>query len=303
MLGTGLRRSRTRRAGQRAGRTGHRDGGPRRDHHRRWRYRSTSPGQPATRSPRRTSGISATSAPRASARSPSRSATQTGAKRFRNRIRVRSFRPRDPLTYVVLSLGGAARGFELPKPAGGRSGRIARRSAAGASNSATITDVAQLPDQWFGYDAADLVVLNTGPGAAGFLRQAVRRDGLASDRKRRDALIEWVRRGGRLVVTVGENARRSAEWPALQRPASPSRWPAEPRVRDGSACTGVPANRARPARSAARSCAKDGTFPVANLSAKADRPARVLIPPPDRRGETRDIDRRSACLRARPRHR
>ncbi|MBI1917950.1 MAG: hypothetical protein HYS12_24920 [Planctomycetes bacterium] len=62
----------------------------------------------------------------------------------------------------------------------------------------------ELPDRWFGYAGVDVVVLSTGSGMAGRLldsRWAVQGA----------ALGEWVRRGGRLVVDLGKNARDAAE--------------------------------------------------------------------------------------------
>jgi hypothetical protein len=60
-----------------------------------------------------------------------------------------------------------------------------------------IEQVAQLPDRWYGYDAADVVVLTT--GSTNFIKN------LEADAERRQALVEWVRRGGRLVVSVGDS--------------------------------------------------------------------------------------------------
>jgi len=55
-----------------------------------------------------------------------------------------------------------------------------------------------LPDRWFGYDAADVVVLPTG-------NERFVRDLVEGDAARRDALAEWVARGGRLVISVAQN--------------------------------------------------------------------------------------------------
>jgi len=56
------------------------------------------------------------------------------------------------------------------------------------------TDVQRLPAEWFGYDAVDLMILTTDNNV--FL------DGLRSDRARLIAVADWVRRGGKLVVSV-----------------------------------------------------------------------------------------------------
>ena len=73
-----------------------------------------------------------------------------GGKALSDPFRLRSVRPRDPLTYVVLSLGAPPTGFDLPKQAG-----VAPDLAAGIRGGrvvlAAITEVAQLPDQWFGW--------------------------------------------------------------------------------------------------------------------------------------------------------
>jgi hypothetical protein len=66
-----------------------------------------------------------------------------------------------------------------------------------ARSFAVIEKVELLPDRWFGYDAVDLVVLCTSR------REFV--NALAQDKDRRDALHDWVRRGGKLVLSVGRN--------------------------------------------------------------------------------------------------
>jgi hypothetical protein len=55
-------------------------------------------------------------------------------------------------------------------------------------------DVARLPDRSFGYDAVDLVLLSAGDGK--------QLDRLLADKERVQALAGWVRRGGRLVVSL-----------------------------------------------------------------------------------------------------
>jgi hypothetical protein len=59
-------------------------------------------------------------------------------------------------------------------------------------------DVHTLPDRWFGYSGVDLVLLTT--GRVEFVRA------LRQERDhRKEALMEWVRRGGRLVISCGRN--------------------------------------------------------------------------------------------------
>lgn len=54
-----------------------------------------------------------------------------------------------------------------------------------------------LPTRWLGYDAVDVAVFCTS--------DAEFTSGLLNDSARREALLEWVRRGGRLVLCVGRN--------------------------------------------------------------------------------------------------
>jgi hypothetical protein len=63
---------------------------------------------------------------------------------------------------------------------------------------AYVDDVRQLPTRWFGFSAAELMVLTT--GTKKFVE-----DLKNDDKNRKEALAEWVRRGGRLVVSCGRN--------------------------------------------------------------------------------------------------
>jgi len=209
-----------------------------------------------------------------------------GGKLLSEPYRIRSLRPRDPLTYVVLTLGASPASFELPKPTGiaveafpgHRGGRV---------ELGTIADVALLPTEWFGYDSADLVILHTGHGATAFMDKLFGSGVTPTDQKRRDALIEWVKRGGRLVVTIGENAKEIARWPALR-----DLMPVEVSGTREYEKLGLYWGARESSQTSMFSGAlvvKKGKFPVASLSMKPERPARILIPPPDRRGEKDDI--------------
>lgn len=70
---------------------------------------------------------------------------------------------------------------------------------------ASIQKITDLPDRWFGYEAVDIVVLTTSGDA---FAQGM----LDMDQARRDALFDWVRRGGRLVLSVGRNQASAAKF-------------------------------------------------------------------------------------------
>src|SRR5581483_2101860 len=101
--------------------------------------------------------------------------------------RIRDLRPADTRDYVVLSVGGRLPGFDLPKSAT-KDQDAAGQLRGGRVKLAAIDRVNLLPDQWFGYDAADLVVIPTGASGE-FLDQLFGDQGSASDRQRRAALL------------------------------------------------------------------------------------------------------------------
>jgi hypothetical protein len=63
---------------------------------------------------------------------------------------------------------------------------------------AAVEEFERLPDRWFGYEAADVVVLASGKPT--FVNRL-----LTDQTGRREALVEWVRRGGKLVLSIGVN--------------------------------------------------------------------------------------------------
>jgi hypothetical protein len=79
---------------------------------------------------------------------------------------------------------------------------------------AFLTEVAQLPDRWFGYAATDVVILSTRDDA--FIQKFVADEA----QPQRDALLEWVRRGGQLLLPIGIQRQRVAKdllpkWPIV----------------------------------------------------------------------------------------
>ena len=107
-----------------------------------------------------------------------------------------NLRVRDASVYVVLSLGSKLGGFDLPGEAQ-RGDRLLRN---GRIETAAFASVEELADQWFGYETADLVVLATGGASEEFLTKLFQDDFY---KPKRDALREYVARGGRLVVSLG----------------------------------------------------------------------------------------------------
>ena len=63
---------------------------------------------------------------------------------------------------------------------------------------ARVDDIGQLPTSWYGYEGVDAVVLSTS--------QAELYRKLMPEGARPDALDQWIRMGGRLVLCVGSRA-------------------------------------------------------------------------------------------------
>lgn len=74
---------------------------------------------------------------------------------------------------------------------------------------AAIDDIRMLPNRWFGYEAVDVLILSTG-NRDFFTALLNEREG------RREAIAEWVRRGGRLVFSVARNQDMVPQLEALQ---------------------------------------------------------------------------------------
>jgi hypothetical protein len=62
---------------------------------------------------------------------------------------------------------------------------------------ARLETVNSMPRNWFGYQGADMVLLTT--SNADFVKE------LISDKPRHQALMEWVLRGGKLIISAGRN--------------------------------------------------------------------------------------------------
>jgi hypothetical protein len=198
--------------------------------------------------------------------------------------RVR-LRPREPLQYVVLALGGAPAAFELPKPAtGGDVGPL----RAGRIELAHVATFDELPDQWFGYETADLAILNTATATDDFLRKLFASDA-PTDKRKREALTEWVRRGGRLAISVGEKAAFAAQLPGLKallpyaiKPGAPAR------TESGAVSLFWSAGQSSQTNVLSGPLGGGQPFPMANLIPNEGRAARVVIPPASRQSGNRE---------------
>jgi hypothetical protein len=179
-------------------------------------------------------------------------------------------------SYVVLSLGSRLPGFDLPAPQN-KTATSQTSLRDGRVLTAAVTNVREMPDQWFGYNAADLVVLTTGSAPPEFLDELFDDQISGPFKDRRDALLEWVRRGGKLVVSAGSQAAKLSQYGRLMEvlPATINRDPPTRGVNElilqwrigGSSGTPLTDNL-RP---------KTDTFPVARLNLNPARPAQVLL--------------------------
>ena len=193
-------------------------------------------------------------------------------------FRTQFLQAAEPGNYVVFSLGSRLPGFALPEADKGL-GTTRGGLRGGRVETAAAASVVELPDQWVGYDAADLVVIPTGGNSTQFLSELFGPNAGAAQLARREALLEWVRRGGKLLVSVGANAPAVAQLPALQailpRPVAldPPSKPVEEVAFNVTAGGTYVSERLR---------SRDATpFPLANLMpSPSKRPARTLIPSP-----------------------
>lgn len=79
---------------------------------------------------------------------------------------------------------------------------------------AEIADVRYLPEHWFGYSTVDLLILTTGANRDFFME--LRDDKSAAMERKRRALVEWVQRGGRLIISANRNQDVIGPWVELQ---------------------------------------------------------------------------------------
>jgi len=115
-------------------------------------------------------------------------------------IQVNGSGPRSVNKYLILSLGTSLPGFTF-KPKDGEA--TTRELREDRFLLARLDSVEEMPDNWFGYDSVDLLILPTGKADEQFLGTLL--SSTRGERKRR-ALLEWVRRGGKLVLSTAARA-------------------------------------------------------------------------------------------------
>jgi hypothetical protein len=114
----------------------------------------------------------------------------------------------EPREVLYLTLGSPLHGLKVaPKPGAAEPAQQPENpdEDVPVPGFASIENVADLPDRWFGYQSVDVIVITTSSDA--FVGQL-----LDMNKARRDALLDWVRRGGRLVLSVGRNQQSAAKW-------------------------------------------------------------------------------------------
>ena len=148
---------------------------------------------------------------------------------------------------LIVHVGGARAGIENAL-------QMTRSGSEIRAVVAEVTDLAELPARWQGYEGVDAVVLSTG-NAEMFGK-------LAQENARLQALDDWVRLGGRLVLTVGCTPKRcwarAPRWPASAGQVRPHDHAAPDRGR-GNVCPQHdphPAAQARPAAAVAHAAAE-----------------------------------------------
>jgi hypothetical protein len=111
---------------------------------------------------------------------------------------------RNASTYTILSLGTKLPSFNLTST--GRENPNSRGLRGGRVETAAFASVETMPDHWYAYETADLVILATGNCSDDFLKKLF--DDVESVRfkHKREALLEWIRRGGKFVLSLTRKA-------------------------------------------------------------------------------------------------
>lgn len=106
--------------------------------------------------------------------------------------------------FVGLGVGHAALKRVIEQADPQREGKAEGEGMLNPRYFSLIEEISQLPDRWFGYAAADAVLLSTRNER--FMTQFCD----DAHQTRREALLEWVRRGGVLLLPIGINRQQVA---------------------------------------------------------------------------------------------
>ena len=189
---------------------------------------------------------------------------------------IRDVLTRRTSNYVVLALGSELQGFALPSEnRANENDNSGNQYRNGRVLPARLMNALDMPDQWFGYDAVDLAILST--------RDDKFITSLFTDptyKTRLDALLEWVRRGGRLVVSVGKNASIVSQLPTLQEllPGTIKRDDPTSQITKLPITWGLSRTNDPMLQLAGKN---GGPFLMANVAPKTDRHCHLLVPPED----------------------
>lgn len=173
----------------------------------------------------------------------------------------------DPRAYLILTAGTQLKSFRLPYPTG--TAEEQRTEAyLGLVELTSAMTIGELPDQWFGYQAIDVMILPTGNA------ELIEELSSPRNRTRQDALIEWVRRGGEVILSVGRNADLVAQLGELQGllPAEIGLTQRQSELR----LNWTPRASTVPERETLNA-PEDGDIPIATLTPKTDRSTMVLM--------------------------
>src|SRR5262249_11305095 len=114
--------------------------------------------------------------------------------------------PLEPGQVVYLTIGSRLQGLR-------RSLRAKSGNLTVQEHLAYLDSVEQMPEHWWGYEGVDLVILNTSDRS--FVNNELLNKDPEPENRRKRALADWVRHGGRLVVAAGRNQDLVGQLPEL----------------------------------------------------------------------------------------
>ncbi|HJZ92411.1 MAG TPA: hypothetical protein VKE40_16160 [Gemmataceae bacterium] len=171
--------------------------------------------------------------------------------------------------FLVLGIGTNLNGMRFPATNQRGDDFPSRALRGGWVETCQLTDVGLMPDKWFGYEAVDLMVIGTGADRTFWETLAA-----PAHEKRRKAIVEWVRRGGRAVMSVGTNPDLLDAFKELKDmlPATIPPGGKRTTTRQTFFWAGVTGNA-----TGLLSYLPEAEFAVTTLAPKADRPTRAIL--------------------------